>query len=191
MGIKQAAPKFLYEEEAPDAYYRGLDEEAVLKRRYGDARTVATWDALIHAIKLSRWPVSLSFDDMFQKTLEVCRRLLRLHKVLVVCIDDPKYVSSKKSAEQRKRDRSMIEPTSTVDVSDDFLLKDDIRQYVSNRTTRYNVLDEIYKRIVATLDVEIAFTHYDSETRRALTDRSLGDSRRRRRQKRSRSERKR
>lgn len=168
MGFKQAAPKFLYENEAPSAYYRDVDEASILKKRFGEARTVGTWDALVHAVKLSRWPVPLTFEDVLQKTIDVCRHLLKLHGKLVICIDDPKYVSPNKGAEQRKRDRSNLNTTSNIDPSDNFIPLSDIREYISKRSTRYNVLDEIYKRVLAILDVEIASACYDPETGKAL-----------------------
>jgi len=164
MGFKQAAPKFVYELEVPSAYFRGLDKKGVLARRYGDAKTAGTWDALVHAVKLSRWPTPLTFEDVLKKTLEMCRNLLRLHNKLIICIDDPKYVSSNKGAEQRKRDRSNANTASNVNPEDNFLALSDIRKYLSNRSTRYNVLDEVYKRVISIVDAEIASTCYDPNT---------------------------
>lgn len=156
-GVKQMLQKHYQ-----DAFYRApWLSLAIRDFNFPENRTAIIKDGNVLTITASYIPNLCRFDDYVHKIKDMCKTALRHSQYVIICIDDVDSVPSAKLETQQRRDAAQKQSAQCSIQTDDYTLDDllhleDCSVLFQSRSTRYRLIDELFKRVLACIEVEMS-----------------------------------
>lgn len=155
--------KVWLQQQFPDAFYRApWTSLAFADLGFPMERTCLIKDGNVNVISMSYIPDVQQFDEYVHQMVKMITTALKSAKIVIVCIDNLACVPEAKLETQLSRDKRNAARLQQFPITTDDYTLDELLQctscdlLVQNRATRYRLIDELFRRVLACIDSSIA-----------------------------------